>query len=54
MSASRKPANLTEGRMKNREDAMAGGVNAFARALAKLVTGENFDRRVLQVAQGPG
>ena len=45
---------LKDGRMKSREDVMAGGVNAFPQALARLFTGENFGKLILQVAQGPG
>jgi NADPH-dependent curcumin reductase CurA len=41
---------LKDGRMKSREDVMAGGVQAFPQALAKLFTGENFGKLVLQVA----
>ena len=45
---------LKDGRIKSREDVMAGGVNAFPQALARLFTGENFGKLILQVAQGPG
>ncbi|MCJ0762384.1 NADP-dependent oxidoreductase [Variovorax terrae] len=41
---------LKDGRMKSREDVVAGGVAAFPEALAKLFTGENFGKLVLQVA----
>jgi len=42
---------LKDGRMKSKEDIVAGGVNAFPEALAKLFTGENFGKLVLQVAE---
>ena len=41
---------LKDGRMKSREDVMAGGIPVFPQALAKLFTGENFGKLVLQVA----
>ena len=41
---------LKEGRMKSREDVMAGGIAVFPQALAKLFTGENFGKLVLHVA----
>ncbi|MFC5497977.1 NADP-dependent oxidoreductase [Caenimonas terrae] len=41
---------LKEGRIKSREDVMAGGIAAFPQALAKLFTGENFGKLVLHVA----
>ena len=41
---------LKDGRLKSREDVMEGGVKAFPDALAKLFTGENFGKLVLQVA----
>ncbi len=41
---------LKDGRMKSREDVMAGGIQAFPQALAKLFTGENFGKLVLHVA----
>ena len=41
---------LRDGRMKSREDVMAGGIAAFPQALAKLFTGENFGKLVLHVA----
>ncbi|MEO7642527.1 MAG: NADP-dependent oxidoreductase, partial [Ramlibacter sp.] len=43
---------LKDGRMKSKEDVVGGGVNAFPEALAKLFTGENFGKLVLQVARG--
>ncbi len=42
---------LKDGRMKSREDVVTGGVDAFPSALAKLFTGENFGKLVLQVAE---
>ena len=42
--------HLKQGRMKSREDVMAGGIAAFPQALAKLFTGENFGKMILQVA----
>ena len=41
---------LRDGRMKSREDLMAGGIPAFPQALARLFTGENFGKLVLQVS----
>ncbi len=41
---------LKDGRIKSREDVMAGGIDAFPQALARLFTGENFGKLVLQVA----
>ncbi len=41
---------LKDGRIKSREDVMAGGIAAFPQALARLFTGENFGKLVLQVA----
>jgi len=40
---------LKEGRMKSREDLVAGLEN-FPQALLKLFNGENFGKLVLQVA----
>jgi NADPH-dependent curcumin reductase CurA len=42
---------LKDGRMKSREDVVAGGVSAFPAALNRLFSGENFGKLVLQVAQ---
>ena len=42
--------HLKAGRLKSREDVVGGGVAAFPAALAKLFTGENFGKLVLQVA----
>ena len=42
---------LRDGRMKSREDVMPGGVAAFPQALAKLFTGENFGKLVLEVSK---
>jgi NADPH-dependent curcumin reductase CurA len=44
--------HLAEGRMKSREDVVAGGVAAFPGALNRLFTGENFGKLVLEVAPG--
>jgi NADPH-dependent curcumin reductase len=41
---------LKDGRMKSKEDVVAGGVNAFPEALMKLFTGANFGKLVLNVA----
>jgi NADPH-dependent curcumin reductase CurA len=41
---------LKDGRIKSREDVIAGGVDAFPDALLKLFKGENFGKLVLQVA----
>ena len=41
---------LKDGRMKSKEDVVAGGVQAFPETLLKLFTGENFGKLVLQVA----
>ena len=41
---------LAEGRMKSKEDVMAGGLDAFPQALNKLFEGANFGKLVLQVA----
>jgi NADPH-dependent curcumin reductase CurA len=42
--------HLKAGRLKSREDVVGGGIAAFPAALAKLFTGENFGKLVLQVA----
>ena len=42
---------LKDGRMKSREDVVAGGVAAFPATLLKLFKGENFGKLVLQVAE---
>jgi NADPH-dependent curcumin reductase len=42
---------LKDGRMKSREDVVQGGVQAFPATLAKLFTGENFGKLVLQIAE---
>lgn len=42
---------LKDGRMKSREDVVAGGVQAFPDTLLKLFSGENFGKLVLQVAK---
>ncbi|HVZ46264.1 MAG TPA: NADP-dependent oxidoreductase [Ramlibacter sp.] len=42
---------LQSGRLKSREDVVAGGVAAFPEALLKLFKGENFGKLVLQVAE---
>ncbi len=41
---------LKDGRMKSREDVVTGGVAAFPGTLARLFSGENFGKLVLQVA----
>jgi NADPH-dependent curcumin reductase CurA len=41
---------LKDGRMKSKEDVVAGGVQAFPAALLKLFSGENFGKLVLQLA----
>ena len=41
---------LADGRMKSKEDVMAGGLDAFPQALNKLFEGANFGKLVLQVA----
>jgi NADPH-dependent curcumin reductase CurA len=41
---------LRDGRIKSREDIVAGGVAAFPGALLKLFSGENFGKLVLRVA----
>ncbi|MDN7179483.1 NADP-dependent oxidoreductase [Caballeronia sp. SEWSISQ10-4 2] len=41
---------LANGRMKSKEDVIAGGVPAFHDALLKLFSGENFGKLVLDVA----
>jgi NADPH-dependent curcumin reductase CurA len=41
---------LKDGRMKSKEDVVAGGVAAFPAALLKLFSGENFGKLVLKVA----
>ena len=41
---------LKDGRMKSREDVVAGGVAAFPEALNRLFSGRNFGKLVLQVA----
>jgi len=43
-------AYLKDGRMKSREDVVAGGLDAFPETLVKLFKGENFGKLVLQVA----
>jgi NADPH-dependent curcumin reductase CurA len=40
---------LKDGRMKSKEDVVAGGVAAFPATLPKLFNGENFGKLVLQV-----
>ncbi|MCW5635557.1 MAG: NADP-dependent oxidoreductase [Rubrivivax sp.] len=42
---------LKDGRMKSREDVVAGGVRAFPATLLKLFSGENFGKLVLEVAK---
>jgi len=42
---------LKDGRMKSREDVAEGGVAAFPETLARLFSGENFGKLVLQVAR---
>jgi len=42
--------HLKDGRMKSREDVVAGGVAAFPEALNRLFSGRNFGKLVLQVA----
>jgi NADPH-dependent curcumin reductase CurA len=42
--------HLRDGRMKSKEDVVAGGVAAFPATLTKLFTGENFGKLVLKVA----
>ena len=42
--------HLQAGRMKSREDVVAGGVQAFPAALLKLFSGDNFGKLVLQIA----
>jgi NADPH-dependent curcumin reductase CurA len=41
---------LKDGRMKSKEDVVIGGIEAFPETLAKLFSGENFGKLVLQVA----
>ena len=41
---------LKDGRMKSKEDVVPGGVAAFPATLAKLFTGANFGKLVLEVA----
>ena len=41
---------LKDGRMKSKEDVVAGGIAAFPATLGKLFSGENFGKLVLQVA----
>jgi NADPH-dependent curcumin reductase len=41
---------LKDGRMKSKEDVVAGGLEAFPETLLKLFNGENFGKLVLQVA----
>ena len=41
---------LKDGRMKSKEDVVAGGVAAFPATLTKLFTGENFGKLVLKLA----
>jgi NADPH-dependent curcumin reductase CurA len=41
---------LKDGRMKSKEDVVAGGVEAFPETLVKLFSGENFGKLVLEVA----
>ena len=43
--------HLRQGRMKSKEDVVAGGIDAFPEALLKLFSGENFGKLVLQVAR---
>ncbi len=42
---------LQDGRMKSKEDVVAGGVAAFPETLHKLFSGENFGKLVLEVAR---
>jgi len=42
--------HLNAGRMKSKEDVVAGGLDAFPAALLRLFNGENFGKLVLQVA----
>jgi NADPH-dependent curcumin reductase len=42
---------LKDGRMKSKEDVVAGGVAAFPQTLPKLFSGENFGKLVLEVAK---
>ena len=42
---------LKDGRMKSKEDVVEGGVAAFPETLARLFSGENFGKLVLQVAR---
>ena len=44
---------LKDGRMKSREDVVAG-LDTFPETLLKLFRGENFGKLVLQVAEGSG
>jgi NADPH-dependent curcumin reductase CurA len=44
-------AYLKDGRMKSKEDVVAGGVAAFPATLPKLFNGENFGKLVLEVAR---
>ncbi len=41
---------LKDGRMKSREDVVAGGVRAYPDTLNRLFSGENFGKLVLQIA----
>jgi NADPH-dependent curcumin reductase CurA len=43
--------HLKAGRMKSKEDVVAGGLDAFPEALLKLFNGENFGKLVLQVGE---
>jgi NADPH-dependent curcumin reductase CurA len=43
--------HLKAGRMKSKEDVVAGGLEAFPEALLKLFNGENFGKLVLQVGE---
>jgi NADPH-dependent curcumin reductase len=43
---------LKDGRLKSREDVVAGGVHAFPDALLRLFSGANFGKLVLEVAKG--
>ena len=42
---------LKDGRMKSKEDVVTGGVAAFPATLAKLFSGANFGKLVLEVAK---
>jgi NADPH-dependent curcumin reductase CurA len=42
---------IAEGKLKTKEDVVAGGVDAFVTTLNKLFTGENFGKLVLTISE---